>query len=95
MNVSLLAKTQAAVWHLLGQISQLSKALKASESCGKARYWDAQVTVPSVSEQKTSTQSLGLERNSLCGWPALTSPQKHLVLATKAERITDQMEYRV
>ena len=67
MNVSLLAKIQAAVWHLLGQNSQLSKAAEASESCGKARYWDAQVTVPSVSEQKPSTQCLGLERNSLCG----------------------------
>lgn len=51
MDLSLLAKTQAAAWHLLGQISQLSKALKVSERCGKAMYWDAQVTVLSVSEQ--------------------------------------------
>jgi len=67
MNVSFLAKTQAAVWHLLGQISQLSEVLEASESCGKNRYWDAQATVPSVSEQKASTHCLRLERNSLCG----------------------------
>lgn len=89
--MSLLTKIQGAVWHFLGQISQLSKALKASESCRDARCWAAEVTVPSVSEEKPSAQYLGLERNSLCGYPGLTSPQKHLVLATKAERITDQM----
>lgn len=80
MNVSLLAKTQAAVWHISGQISQLSKALKAYD----------QGTVPSVSQQKPSTLFLGLERKSLCRQLALASPQKQLVLTYKAERITDQ-----